>query len=304
MAHSKIQNASKSSQFDWKGYWELCKPKVVALMLLTAWVGMFLASEPLTIPYQALLFGSLGIALISASAAVLNHVIEHQIDTRMRRTCQRPVATGRVSIPHALIFSLILGISSLIILTIWVNPLCAWLSLLSLIGYALIYTRFLKRATPQNIVIGGLAGATPPLLGWTAVSGQIDPHSWLLVLIIFAWTPPHFWALALYRKEDYAQSGLPMLPVTHGESITRLFIVLYTVLLWLVTLMPYLTHMSGLFYLWIAIVSGAGFMAQSLRLYLKPDPKYALKTFVFSIVYLMFLFTGLLIDHCLKGIAV
>ncbi len=283
----------------WRDYWELCKPKVVALMLLTAAIGMLLASPPDVFPWQALIFGTLGIACSAGSAAAINHLVERRIDIHMHRTKHRPIASGRVGPVQAMWFSLLLGAFGLSILVLFVNVLTAWLTLISLVGYALIYTIFLKRATPQNIVIGGAAGAAPPLLGWTAVTGQLDPAGLLLVLIIFTWTPPHFWALAIYRQEEYAKANLPMLPVTHGIAFTKFCIVLYIVLLIASTILPYLIGMSGLTYLVLALGLGLHFLYYGIRLYRSEDPKIALHTFAFSIIYLMVLFMGLLVDHYL-----
>ncbi len=286
----------------WRDYWELTKPRVVALMLLTAWVGMLLASPPEIFPWQAMLFGTLGIACCAGSAAAVNHLVERHIDVHMRRTQHRPIATGRVGPLQGMIFSLVLGSLGLGILIAFVNPLTAWLTLISLVGYALFYTIFLKRATPQNIVIGGLAGAAPPLLGWTAVTGQIDPFGLLLLLIIFTWTPPHFWALAIYRHEDYAKAKLPMLPVTHGIRFTKLCILLYIVLLIASTILPYLTGMCGVTYLICAIGLGIGFLYYGFLLYRSQEPRTAMSTFSYSIIYLMALFIGLLVDHYLHFI--
>lgn len=283
----------------WGDYWELCKPKVVALMLVTAWVGMLLASPPEIFPWHALFFGTIGIGCCAGSAAVINHLVERHIDIHMRRTHNRPIATGRVSPLRAMVFSLLLGLTGLGTLIFWVNALTAWLTLASLVGYALFYTLFLKRATPQNIVIGGAAGAAPPLLGWTAVTGQMDPFSLLLVLIIFTWTPPHFWALSIYRYEDYVKANLPMLPVTHGIRFTKFAILLYTILLLASTLLPYLTGMSGITYLITALGLGGGFLYYAIKLCQKDDPLIALNTFRYSIVYLLALFIGLLLDHYL-----
>lgn len=283
----------------WHDYWELCKPKVVALMLLTSAIGMLLASPPNIFPWHALCFGTLGIALSAGSAAVINHLVERRIDIHMRRTQQRPIASGRVSPTQAMWFSFILGAVGLGILTMLVNALTAWLTLISLVGYALIYTMFLKRATPQNIVIGGAAGAAPPLLGWTAVTGQLDPSGLLLVLIIFTWTPPHFWALAIYRHEEYAKANLPMLPVTHGIRFTKFCILLYIVLLIASTILPYITGMCGVTYLILALGLGFHFLYYGIKLYRHDEPKIALHTFAYSIIYLMVLFIGLLIDHYL-----
>lgn len=286
----------------WQDYLELCKPKVVLLMMLTAWVGMIMASPPTLFPLKALTIGSLGIALTASSAAIINHIVERHIDCQMKRTQNRPIAMGRVSPKQAARFSLIMGALGLGILALYLNPLSAWLTFFTLIGYSVIYTLYLKRATPQNIVIGGLAGALPPLLGWTTVTNHIDPNSLLLVLIIFAWTPPHFWALAIHREQDYKKANLPMLPITHGIPFTKLCIVLYTLLMVLTTLLPFVFSMSGLFYLTAALLLGSRFLYYSIRLYYitgEQEKPYALKTFWFSIFYLMALFIALLLDHYL-----
>ncbi len=280
----------------WRDYLELCKPNVVALMLLTTLVGMFL-SVPGMVPMDILVAGNLGIALCAASAAVINHVVDKKIDLRMQRTHNRPIAQGRVSDGHALLFSAVLGCVGMAILIYFVNQLTAWLTLASLIGYALIYTCFLKRATPQNIVIGGLAGAAPPLLGWVAVTNEVHGHALLLVLIIFAWTPPHFWALALHRKEDYAKVGIPMLPVTHGDRYTRLHILLYTIILFVTTLLPFVTQMFGLLYLIGAVCLGVGFLYWAIVLYRETNDDAPMQTFRYSIIYLMALFVIMLADH-------
>lgn len=277
-------------------YLELCKPKVVALMILTSIVGMFLA-VPGMVPWDVLLLGNLGIALVSASGAVINHVIDRRIDTVMARTHKRPVAEGRVTPVRALLFALLIGVLGMAILLVFINPLCAWLTLAAFVGYAFIYTGYLKRATPQNIVIGGIAGAAPPLLGWSAVTGTVDPHALLLVLIIFAWTPPHFWALAIHRKEDYAKANIPMLPVTHGDRYTKLHILLYTVVLFAAALLPAATGMSGWIYLIGASLLGAGFIYRAVQLCWGENPGAPMKTFGYSIIYLMALFVVLLIDH-------
>ncbi len=282
----------------WRDYLELCKPKVVALMILTVVIGMFLA-VPGMVSWKVLLFGNLGIALCAGSAAAINHVVDRRIDTIMARTMRRPVATGKVEPLNALLFALVLGGTGMGILLALVNPLTAWLTLASLLGYAVVYTLFLKRATPQNIVIGGIAGAAPPLLGWTAVTGEFHSNALLLVLIIFAWTPPHFWALAIHRKAEYAKAGVPMLPVTHGEAYTKLHILLYTVILLLVSLMPWMTGMSGMIYLTGATVLGLRFLYWAIALLRNSRPHAAIKTFHFSITYLMALFVVLLVDHYL-----
>jgi len=237
--------------------------------------------------------------LVAGSGAVVNHLIDHRVDSLMKRTHNRPIPQGRVDQKQAAIFATAIGVAGMLILLLWVNPLSAWLTLASFIGYAFIYTGYLKRATPQNIVIGGLSGAMPPLLGWSAVTGTIEPGALILVLIIFAWTPPHFWALAIHRKDEYAKTGIPMLPVTHGEHVTKIHIILYTIIMFLITLLPYLTGMSGPIYLLAAIVLGLGFLWWSLVLMYKPKPSTAMDTFRYSIVYLMVLFVVLLTDHYL-----
>ena len=280
----------------WRDYLEMCKPRVVALMLLCAVVGMFLAT-PGMVPLDALIFGTIGIGLVAGSAAVVNHLADAEIDARMARTHNRPVATGRVSLAQGLAFSAATGILGFLLLYGWVNPLTAWLNLASWVGYGLVYTLFLKRATPQNIVIGGLFGAAPPLFGWTAVTNSIDPGGLLLVLIIFAWTPPHFWALALDRKEEYASVDIPMLPVTHGDAFTRLHILLYTLILVISTLLPFVIGMSGLIYLAGALALGGGFLYWAIVLIRNTNPRAPIETFRYSIVYLMALFGFLLVDH-------
>ena len=280
----------------WRDYLELCKPNVVALMALTAVVGMLLA-VPGMVPLDILLLGNLGIGLCAASAAVINHVVDKKIDLLMKRTENRPVAQGRLKDSHALLFSAVMGLLGMWVLIFYVNELTAWLTLGSLIGYALIYTCFLKRATPQNIVIGGLAGAAPPLLGWTAVTNEIHSHALLLVLIIFAWTPPHFWALAIHRKDDYAKVGVPMLPVTHGDKYTRLHILLYTIILFVVSVLPFATKMFGLLYLLGAVILGLGFLYWAVVMLINKDPQAPMQTFRYSIIYLMALFIIMLADH-------
>ena len=280
----------------WRDYIEMTKPRVVLLMLLCALVGMFLA-VPGMVPVDILVFGLLGIALVAGSAAVINHIADAEIDARMARTQSRPVATGRVSMIQGLVFSAVLGIAGMLVLYFLVNPLTAWLNLASWVGYGLIYTLYLKRATPQNIVIGGLFGAAPPLFGWAAVSNTVDPGGLLLVLIIFAWTPPHFWALALERKEEYASVDVPMLPVTHGERYTRLHIFYYTLILLAVSMLPFAIGMSGLLYLAGALALGAGFLYWAVVLLLNKNPRAPMETFKYSIVYLGVLFIVLLADH-------
>jgi protoheme IX farnesyltransferase len=280
----------------WQDFLELTKPKVSLLIVFTAIVGMVLAS-PGFIPLPALIFGTLGIALASGSAAAFNHVLDRRIDEQMARTRRRPLPTGHLQKTHAVLFAATLGLVSMLILTLLVNPLTAALTFCSLIGYAMVYTLWLKRATPQNIVIGGAAGAAPPILGWAAVTNSIDPHALLLFLIIFTWTPPHFWALAIARRDDYAKVGIPMLPVTHGIPYTRLQIVLYTILLVLSTLLPYLTGMSGLIYLISVLALNARFLYFVLALNRGLRPELPMRTFKFSITYLMLLFAALIVDH-------
>jgi protoheme IX farnesyltransferase len=282
-----------------RDYWQLTKPRVVALVVFTAIVGMFLATPGLP-PFTALAFGTLGIWLAAASAAAINHVLDRRIDAEMARTRQRPIPTGHVSKAAALWFAFALGFASLLILALLVNPLTAMLTFASLIGYSVIYTVWLKHATPQNIVIGGAAGAAPPVLGWTAVTNSIDPNALLLFLIIFTWTPPHFWALAIARRDDYAKVGVPMLPVTHGVEFTRLHILLYTVLLGVVTLLPYLTGMSGLIYLIGGVLLNAGFLRYALALKRSGRVELPMRTFKYSVNYLMLLFALLLVDHYLS----
>ncbi len=284
----------------WRRYLELTKPKVVALITFTAIVGTLLAS-PGAPPPGALLWGNLGIALAAACAATLNHILDRRIDEQMARTRARPLPTGQLSEREALLFAALLGVSAMAILAFLVNLLTAALTFLSLIGYAVIYTVWLKRATSQNIVIGGAAGAAPPVLGWTAVTGSVDPNALLLFLIIFVWTPPHFWALAIARRDDYARAGIPMLPVTHGIAYTRLQVLLYTVLLTVVTLMPYLTRMSGLIYLAAALLLDAGFLYYALALKITERAGLPMRVFRFSVTYLMWLFAALLVDHYLPA---
>ena len=278
----------------------MCKPRVVLLMLLCTLVGMSLATDGMAlweIPWRILVFGNLGVALVAGSAAALNHLVDANIDARMTRTRHRPVAEGRISTPEAILFIGITAITGISLLTLLVNPLTAWLNLASWFGYGVIYTVYLKRATPQNIVIGGLFGAAPPLFGWTAVTNSIDGGGLLLVLIIFAWTPPHFWSLAISRLEDYRQVGIPMLPVTHGVTYTKLHILLYTIILIIISVLPYLTGMSNLLYLLAALALGAGFLYWSLVMLLGTHPAAPLATFRYSILYLLLLFLALMIDH-------
>jgi protoheme IX farnesyltransferase len=282
---------------DWRDYFELTKPRVVMLIVFTAVVGMFLA-VPGWPGASAMLFGTIGIGMAASAAAVFNHVLDSRIDIHMLRTRGRPLPEGRVSEANALTFASATSVMSMIILWFLVNPLTAILTFASLIGYAVIYTVFLKRATPQNIVIGGAAGAAPPVLGWTAVTGEITSSALLLFLIIFVWTPPHFWALAIARKDEYAKVGIPMLPVTHGEEYTRLHILLYTILLVVITVIPYLTGMSGLIYLAAAIGLGVVFLNYAIRMVRdRDDVELPMRTFKFSITYLAILFAALLVDH-------
>ena len=279
-----------------KSYYILCKPNVVYMMLITALVGMLLAQE--TVPSISYMFiALLGIALCSGSAAAINQVIDRSADAAMNRTDKRPLPQGDISPIHASIFALVIGFLGALILYIYVNTLTMYLTIASLIGYAFIYTVYLKRATPQNIVIGGLAGAAPPLLGWTSITNSIDAYSLLLVLIIFIWTPPHFWALAIYRKDEYAKESIPMLPVTHGVAFTKLQIVLYTIILFLVSLLPYIVLMSGVIYLISALVLSTVFLYYSIKLYLGEGDEYAMKTFTYSIYYIFLIFIALLADH-------
>jgi len=280
----------------WRDYYELTKPRVVTLIVFTAIVGMFLAVPGLP-DLAAILFGTLGIGMAASSAAVVNHVLDARIDIQMARTRQRPLPQGKLSEASALAFAGVLGVLSMLILWFLVNPLTAILTFASLIGYAIIYTAYLKRATPQNIVIGGAAGAAPPVLGWTAITGEIHSDALILFLIIFVWTPPHFWALAIARKDDYERAGVPMLPVTHGNEFTRVFILLYTILLFLVTILPYLSGMSGLIYLVTALVLGGMFLYYAVRLKADDGLELPMRVFRFSINYLMILFAALLIDH-------
>ncbi|HTV77858.1 MAG TPA: heme o synthase [Steroidobacteraceae bacterium] len=285
-------------QAHWRLYLALTKPRVVALIVFTAIVGTLMAAPGLP-PLYALLWGNLGIALASGCAATINHVLDRRIDAQMSRTRGRPLPTGGLNERQALVFAAVLGVVSMAVLGLLVNPLTAVLTFLSLIGYAVIYTAWLKRATSQNIVIGGAAGAAPPVLGWTAVTGHVDADALLLFLIIFAWTPPHFWALAIARRDEYARAGIPMLPVTHGVEHTRLHVLLYTVLLVLVTLLPFMTRMSGLIYLGAALVLDALFLFHALRLKISARQDLPMRVFRFSVNYLMWMFAALLVDHYL-----
>jgi protoheme IX farnesyltransferase len=284
----------------WRCYLELTKPKVVALITFTSLVGALLATVGVP-PLARLFLASLGIALAAACAATLNHVLEGHLDAQMARTRGRPLPAGSLSRGSAIAFAAVLGASAMVILMLWVNTITAALTFLSLIAYAAIYTLWLKHATPQNIVIGGLAGAMPPVLGWTAVTGRIEANALLLCLIVFLWTPPHFWALAIARRAEYARAGIPMLPVTHGVPHTRLQILLYTVLLTAVTLLPFLTRMCGFIYLGAAVVLDGAFLYYALALNLRPRPQLPMRVFRFSVSYLMWLFAALLVDHYVPG---
>jgi protoheme IX farnesyltransferase len=293
-----LDSGTSRAVLQWRDYLELTKPRVVALLVLTAVVGTLLATPGMP-PLSALLLGNLGIGLAAASAAAINHVLDRRIDAHMARTRNRPLPTGHLSHRRALAFALLLGLASMMILGLCVNVLTAVLTFCSLIGYAVIYTLWLKRATPQNIVIGGAAGAAPPVLGWVAVTGTIEPNALLLFLIIFAWTPPHFWALAIARRHDYAKVDIPMLPVTHGVEFTRLQVLLYTVILSVVTLLPFIMRMSGLIYLASAVILDARFLWHAVRLKRSERVDLPMRVFKFSIRYLAGLFLALLIDHYL-----
>ncbi len=288
--------ASIQSSTIWRDYLALTKPNIVALIVFTAVVGMFMA-VPGMVPLETLVFGTLGIGLAAASAAAVNQLVDQHIDGIMARTKKRPLPKGNLSQRSAIIFAFVLAVIAMTILIVFINTLTAILTLVSLIGYGFVYSMYLKRATPQNIVIGGAAGAAPPVLGWTAVTGVLDPNSLLLFLIVFVWTPPHFWALAIYRREDYAKVDIPMLPVTHGVAITRWHIFFYTIILFIVSLLPYLTYMSGPLYLLGAVGLGLGFIYYSVRMLYDHEDRLAMQTFSYSIIYLMALFAFLLVDH-------
>jgi heme o synthase len=277
-------------------FYRLTKPRVVSLIVFTAFIGMFLA-VPGAVPLDALIFGTIGIALVAGAAAAVNCLVEQKIDSVMARTRGRPLPRGEVSSPETLFFLALIGGGGLYILHQWVNPLTMWLTLLTFVGYAIIYTVILKPLTPQNIVIGGASGAMPPVLGWTAVTGEVTADALLLFLIIFAWTPPHFWALALYRKHEYAKVGMPMLPVTHGDQFTKLHVLLYTFILCAVTLLPYATQMGGLIYLISALILDAVFLYYAVKIYRDYSDQLARRAFRYSIFYLAALFTALLVDH-------
>jgi protoheme IX farnesyltransferase len=279
-----------------KSYYQLCKPNVVYMMLICAFVGMLLAEQTVS-SYSYLFIALTGIALCAASAAAINQVVDREADASMTRTDQRPLPKGDLSVMHASIFAFVIGLLGALILYFYVNVLTMILTIGSLIGYAFIYTVYLKRATPQNIVIGGLAGAAPPLLGWSSVSNTIDPYALLLVLIIFVWTPPHFWALAIYRKDEYAKESIPMMPVTHGVAFTKLQIVLYTIILFIVSVLPYVVLMSGIIYLVSALVLSTLFLYYSVNLFYSDDDQDAMNTFQYSIYYIFLIFLALLADH-------
>ncbi len=281
-------------------YFALTKPKVVALIVFTAIVGMLLATPGMP-DWRVVVLASIGIWLASSSAAAINHLLDARIDAIMARTSNRPLPTGQLSSRQVLVFALTLGLLSMVLLVWQINVLTAVLTFFALIGYAVIYTVFLKRATPQNIVLGGAAGAAPPVLGWAAVDNAVHPYALLMFLIIFIWTPPHFWALAIFRREDYARAAIPMLPITHGVEYTRAHVLYYTILLFVVTLLPWLTGMSGYLYLGGAVVLGIGFLYYAIRLLNPPSERFAMETFSYSILYLMALFAFLLVDHYLSA---
>ncbi len=293
---------TQTKQATWRDYFDLCKPRVVALLVITAMVGVVLASPPGDLSIFVLVISSIGIGLGAAAGAVINQLVERESDAKMARTEGRPLPTGRVDQQNAFIFAVMLAAASVFILTAWINVLTAVLTFASMIGYAVIYTMYLKKATPQNIVIGGLAGATPPLLGWTAVTNSIDPQGLLLVLIIYTWTPPHFWALAIHRRDDYAKVNLPMLPVTHGVVFTKFSILGYTIIMILVTLLPYLIFMSGWIYLLAATLLNLYFLYMVLVLTFTEKENAAIRTFVYSINYLLLLFVSMVVDHYLVEI--
>ena len=297
MLTNELGSANPSAH--WRDYYALTKPGVVQLLVFTAIVGMFLAT-PGMVPWEILVAASLGIGLAAAAGAVVNQVLDQRIDAQMARTRNRPLPQGRVTERDALAFAMGLALAGLTVLVVFVNALTAALTFLSLIGYAVVYTVFLKRATPQNIVIGGAAGAMPPVLGWIAVTNVVDPHALLLFLIIFTWTPPHFWALAIARRSDYERADIPMLPVTHGEAVTKSFVLYYTILLIIVTVLPYITGMTGVLYLFGALALGGGFLYYALQLKFAPLQDSPMTTFRYSIWYLMALFSFLLLDHYIQ----
>jgi protoheme IX farnesyltransferase len=302
MPTKELEQANENFLPHWREYYELTKPGVVKLLVFTAVAGMLLAT-PGMVPLDILLFGTIGIGLASASAAAINHVLDRRIDAQMARTSGRPLPTGRLGPRAAITFAITLGVISMLVLWVFVNPLTALLTFCSLIGYAVVYTVYLKRATSQNIVIGGAAGAAPPLLGWVAVTNEVGVGALLLFLIVFLWTPPHFWALAIARKDEYAKAGIPMLPVTHGVELTRRFILYYTILLVLISVLPFFIGMSGVLYLFGAITLGGGFLYYALALRYTRRSDLPMKTFAYSITYLMALFAFLMVDHYLPAIA-
>lgn len=299
--HTQFVPTSKSvvrEKSAWRVYLTLTKPKVVALMLLTALVGMCLA-VPNGLPMQETMMGMIGIGLMAGSAAAFNHLIDRRIDGQMSRTSRRPLPSGELSSVRVFFFAASIGVVGFAVLVMWVNVLTAWLTFASLLGYAVVYTMYLKRATPQNIVIAGIAGAMPPLLGWTAVTNELHSHAWLLVMIIFIWTPPHFWALAIHRRDEYAKVNIPMLPVTHGIEYTKTSILLYTLLLSVVCILPVLVGMSSWIYLSASLLLNGGFIYHAWMLKYRSTPSSAMQTFKFSIYHLMILFVALLLDHYL-----
>ena len=297
MATSEI-TAHNASVYSWHDYYEMTKPKVVLLIAFTALVGMLLSTWGM-VPWQPMLFGLIGISLAAACGAVINHILDQRIDALMDRTHSRPVPSGHMDTAHAIGFALLLGSGSMLTLFLLVNPLTAMLTFCALIGYAVIYTVFLKRNTPQNIVWGGLAGAAPPLLGWSSITGEVTIEAFLLLLIIFVWTPPHIWPLAIYRRDDYAKANVPMLPVTHGVDFTKQQVLIYTVMLLTVSLLPFVIRMSGYVYLVSALLLGCGFIYHALKLLRSEGKTHAMKTFGYSLLYLSLLFTALLGDHYL-----
>ena len=297
---AQVLSSSEPRSFSRKlrSFYALTKPRVVSLIVFTAVIGMFLAT-PGMVPLQILLAGTAGIALVAGAAAAFNCLVEQRIDALMRRTSWRPLPSGELTGRQTLLFAGLVGSLGLWILHAFVNPLTMWLTLATFVGYAVVYTVILKPATPQNIVIGGASGAMPPVLGWAAVTGEVTTDAMLLFLIIFTWTPPHFWALALYRTEEYAKAGLPMLPVTHGQKFTRLHVLLYTLILYAASLLPFVVRMSGWLYFAAALVLGGIFVAYAVRIYVAYSDRLAQKTFRYSIVYLALLFAALLADHYL-----
>jgi protoheme IX farnesyltransferase len=293
-----MTQASTVPMKKWQQYWALTKPRVTQLAVFCAIIGMFLAT-PGMVPWSVLIGGSIGIWLLAGAAFAVNCLVEQKLDAKMRRTAWRPSATGELGQKQIIVFALLMGLAGMALLWNFANPLTMWATLITFVGYAIVYTLLLKPATPQNIVIGGLSGAMPPALGWAAVANDLPAEAWLLVLIIFTWTPPHFWALALYRREDYKQSGLPMLPVTHGERFTLLHILLYTLVLIAATILPFIYKMSGYFYLASALILGSMFLAYAIALFRNYSDDLAKRTFRFSIIYLSLLFAALLVDHYL-----